>query len=254
MRSLKELLAGRGGGSSAGPLVVRRHAPLLRRLLWGAGALVALFACYVIYELGRYDAGYDRQAAAQQRVELRVQIEHLQNDNRGLRTRLAELETIRVGRANEQAEVAREMGDLQAQVNRQSHELAFLRGVVAQGAATLGVRIEQLRITAGARPGYFTVHLALVRTGRTDSEATGTILLSVDGETRGIPRTLDLVGLTFGHQREIRYGFRYLQHLDQEISLPAGFNPLRVAVEVRSARRDLPALSQSFLWSVEAGP
>ena len=86
-----------------------------------------------------------------------------------MRTRLAELDTIRVGRAHEQAEVARAMGDLQAQVARQSQELAFYRGVVAQGAAPLGVKIEQLRVTAGVRPATFIVYLSLVRSGRADN-------------------------------------------------------------------------------------
>ena len=109
--------------------------------------LIGLFAFYVTYELGRYDAGYDRQAVAQQRTELQVQIEHLEATNRQMRTRLAELDTIRVGRAHEQAEVARAMGDLQARVTTPSQELAFYRGVVAQG---LRVKINQLRVTAGS--------------------------------------------------------------------------------------------------------
>ena len=56
--------------------------------------------------------------------------------NRELRTRLAELDTIRIGRAREQAEVARTIGDLQAQVARQAQELAFYRGIVAQAATS----------------------------------------------------------------------------------------------------------------------
>src|SRR2546430_15463513 len=90
-----------------------------------------------------------------------------------MRTRLAELDTLRVGRSHEQAEVARTMGDLQAQVARQSQELAFYRGVVAQGAGSVGVKIEQLRITAGASPATYVVHMSLVRSGRADTAVTG---------------------------------------------------------------------------------
>src|SRR2546430_15216431 len=89
-----------------------------------------------------------------------------------MRTRLAELDTLRVGRSHEQAEVARTMGDLQAQVARQSQELAFYRGVVAQGAGSVGVKIEQLRITAGASPATYVVHMSLVRSGRADTAGT----------------------------------------------------------------------------------
>jgi hypothetical protein len=242
------------GKGDAEAFVVRRRAPALRTALFVATVLVGLFAVYVVFELGRYAAGYDRQAAAQQRTELEVQIEELDKTNRLLRTQLAELDTIRLGRVREQAEVARTIGDLQAQVARQSQELAFYRGVVAQGAATLGVRIEQVRITTGSRPATFVFHMALVRSGRADSDASGIVRLSLDGSTDGSTRTLDLASLTGGKVRELRYSFRYLENFDQELTVPLAFKPEQLAVEVESSRHELAPLSQTFLWSVEASP
>jgi hypothetical protein len=242
---------GRGAGT---PLVVRRRAPALRIGLTIAGLSIAAFGVYVVYELGRYNAGYDRQAVAQQRTELQVQIEHLQKDNREMRTRLAEFDTVRLGRAREQSEVARSIGDLQAQVARQAEELAFYRGVVAQGAATIGVKIEELRITASAQPGAYTAHMALVRSGRADSYASGNVQLSVDGMFGGTEKTLDLAELTGGKQHDLRYDFRYFQDFDQDLTVPAGFKPEHLVVEVQSTRREVAPLSQTFLWSVEPSP
>ena len=241
-------------GKDGAPLVVRQRAPALRTALLVAAILVGLFALYVVYELGRYDAGYDRQAAALQRTALEVRIEHLEKDNRELRTRLAEADTIRAGRAREQAEVARAIGELQAQVDRQSQELAFYRGVVAQSANTLGVKIEQLRITAGKQPATFTVHMSLVRSGRADSAASGTVHLSLDGTYDGRARSLDLAALSGGQARELRYNFRYLQSFDQDLSVPLAFKPEQLVVEVQSSRHDVAPLSQTFLWTVEASP
>jgi hypothetical protein len=241
-------------GKDGAPLVVRQRAPALRTALLIAAALVGVFVLYAVYELGRYHAGYDRQAAAQQRTALEVRIEHLEKDNRELRTRLAETDTIRAGRAREQAEVARAMGELQAQVDRQSQELAFYRGVVAQNANTLGVKIEQLRITAGKRPATFIVHMSLVRSGRADSDASGTVHLSLAGSTDGSARSLDLAALSGGQVRELRYNFRYLQNFDQELSVPLAFKPEQLVVEVQSSRHDVAPLSQTFLWTVEASP
>ena len=244
-------ILGKNGGS---PRVVRQRASAAQTALLIAGGLIGVFALYVVYELGRYNAGYDRQAVAQQRTELEVQIEHLEKANREMRTRLAELDTIRVGRAREQAEVARTMGDLQGQVARQSQDLAFYRGVVAQGAATVGVKIEQLRITAGALPATYVVHMSLVRSGRVDTAATGSVHLSLDGTVAEGARTLDLAALTAGRQRELRYNFHNLESFDQELSVPLSFKPERLNVEVSSGRRDVAPLSQTFLWSVEASP
>jgi hypothetical protein len=240
--------------NGAPALVVSRRAPLLRLILIAFSSLIALLALYIVYELGRYDAGYDRQAAAQQRVELAVRIEHLEKDNREMRTKLAELDTIRVGRAREQAEVARQMGDLQAQVAKQAQELAFYRGVVQQSAATVPVRIEQLRISPGARSGQYALHLSLVRSGKADADVQGTVQVSVDGTSGTTARTLDLAALTGGRLHELRFAFRYLQDLDQPLTFPPGFKPERLAVEVQSNRKDVAPLSQTFLWTVESVP
>lgn len=242
------------GRNSGAPRIVRPAASRLRALLLVAGLLIGMFAFYVVYELGRYNAGYDRQAVAQQRTELEVQIEHLERANREMRTRLAEADTIRAGRSREQSEMARTIGDLQAQVARESQELAFYRGVVAQGASSLGVKIEQLRITAGQRPSNFVVHMSLVRSGRSDTPAMGTVQLSLDGSVPEGARSLDLAALTGGRQRDLRYNLRYLETFDQPLTLPPNFKPERLNVEVISTRHDIAPLSQTFLWSVEAAP
>lgn len=242
------------GRNSGAPRIVRPAGSALRAALLAAGVVIGVFALYVVYELGRYNAGYDRQAVAQQRTELEVRIEHLEKANRELRTRLAELDTVGAGRAREQAETARTIGDLQAQAARQSQELAFYRGVVAQGASSLGVKIEQLRITAGQNPGTYVVHMSLVRSGRSEAPATGSVQLSLDGSAAEGARTLDLATLTAGRQRELRYNFRYLENIDQQLTVPPNFKPERLNVEVSSGRRDVAPLSQTFLWSVEASP
>ena len=183
-----------------------------------------------------------------------MKLEHLEKDNRQLRTRLAELETIRLGRAREQAEVARAMGELQAQVARQSQELAFYRGVVSQGGTSLGVKIEQLHITAAKRPSAFVMHLSLVRSGRADGDAAGVVHVSLEGSEGGAAQSLDLMQLTGGRLREFRYSFRYLQSLDEELSIPPSFKPERLVIEVQSSRHDVAPLSQTFLWTVDSLP
>src|SRR5260370_42488110 len=104
-------------------LVIRTHSPARRLIIIGVVSVLAAFALYIVYELGRFNAGYDRLAVAQQRTELEVEIERLGKSNREVRTQLAELATMRIRRARGQAEVPRTIGDLQAQVARQTQGL-----------------------------------------------------------------------------------------------------------------------------------
>ena len=233
-------------------VVIRTHAPVRRLIVLGAVPLLGLFALYIVYELGRYDAGYDRLAVAQARTELEVSIERLEKSNRDLRTRLAELDTIRIGRAREQAEVSRTIGDLQAQVGRQTQELAFYKGIVAQGAPAVGAKIQQVRISHGAKAGQFVLHMALVRSVRPDNIAAGSIGVTVEGDSAGSTTTADLAQLTAGKLHELPYSFRYFQNFDQEVTVPAGLKPDHVSIEVRSSHKDVAPVTQTFMWNVDA--
>jgi len=117
--------------SPDGPnLVIRSHSPKRRFVIAGVILVIVALAMYIVYEYGRFNAGYDRLAAAQQRTELEVEIERLNRSNRELRTHLAELDTIRIGRAREQAEVTRTISDLQEQVAKQeNHRRPVVRTV-----------------------------------------------------------------------------------------------------------------------------
>jgi cell division protein FtsB len=239
--------------SGRNPVIVRTYAPVRRIVAIVAVTLLGAFGLYVIYELGRYDAGYDRLAVAQQRAQLEAAIEHLKQDNHELNLRLAEIDTQRIGWAREQAEVSHTIGDLQAQVARQGQDLAFYRGAGSQTAAAgIGVSIQQLRIGATAERAHFRVHLTLVRSVHADDIVNGSAVLQVEGEAQGREENLGLAALTAGAQRELRYSFRYYQNLDQEITIPEGLRPERLSIEVRSSRKGIAPISQTFLWNVDA--
>ncbi len=242
----------RSSPKSQSNLVVRTYAPARRLLIVIALTFLAAFALYVVYELGRFDAGYDRLAVSQERAEHGVNIDRLEKANRELRTRLAELDTIRVGRAREQAEVSRTIGDLQAQVARQTQELAFYRGIVAQSASSPGVKIQQLRIGAGAKPGRYLVRMNLVRSVRPEDVVTGSLALTAEGARGNLAGMLDLAALTGGKVRELPFTFRYFQNFEQEIAIPAGFVPERLTVEVRSGKKGISPVTQTFPWNVDA--
>lgn len=238
----------RGGPS----LVVRTYAPMRRALTVTALTVLGALALYVMYELGRFNAGYDRLAVSQERAEHEVIVERLKKANRELRTRLAELDTIRIGRAREQAEVSRSISELQAEVARQAQELAFYRGIVAQSARSTGVKIQQARISAGEKPRHYKVRLTLVRSVRPEDVASGTLALAAEGISNGQAKSLDLAALSGGKLRELRFNFRYFQNLEPEITLPSGFEPQRLTVEVRSSRRGVSPVTQTFPWMVDA--
>jgi len=230
-------------------LAIRSSGPTGNRI---ASLTVALFFAflvfYVTYELGRYNGSYDHLAVSQERTELEVQIERLESTNRQLRTQLAEFETFKVGREREQAEVERTIGDLQGQVARESQQLAFYKSIMQKAAPVeLGVRLGEVRVSHSSRTGGFIVHVSLLRSGRPDNLVSGTLTLKVDGESGTV---VDLAELTGGKDRELPFEFQYYKNFDQPVTLPQGFKPLHLGIDIRSAKGDAPPLTQTVLWNV----
>jgi chorismate mutase len=223
-------------------------------LMIGLTVLVLVAIC-AAFELGRYYAGYNILSAIQERAKLNDSIAQLKSANTGLQARIIELETLNAGHAREDQVVARTIGELQAQVARQTEELAFYRAVVAEGAPAIGVRVGTVRLSPGKPVGRFLVHVSLVRAGKTDGMTTGRVSLTVDGQgAGGKPATLDSHALAADGEGEVPYDFRYYQELDQTVALPPGFRPEHLTVQVSSGRKDVPPLTQTFPWSAVLAP
>lgn len=236
-------------------LIIRPHAPMRRMVLLISSAVVVLVGFYAAFELGRYAAGYNVVASLQERVKLHESISQLKKSNQALQAKLIELDTLDAGHAREDQVVSRTIGELQAQVARQTEELAFYRAVVAEGAPAIGVRVGTVRLSSAKPADHFLVQVSLVRAGKTDGMTTGTVTLTVDGQAAGgKTTTLDAQTLAGGGDADVAYNFRYYQELEQTVALPAGFRPEHLIVEVRAGRKDVAPLTQTFPWSAVLAP
>ena len=235
----------------ASPLVIRMQRPWLRRLIWIAGVALLPLSLYLMYEFGRFDGGYDRLTVGQNRRELEVEIERLQRANADLRAQVAELETGDVSHKQESAELARSVADLQAQVARQSQDLAFYRGIVGSTIGAPTIKVQRFQVQAGPSPRHHRLRLVLVQAVRPDNMVAGTVALTLQGTEGGKPMTYSLSRLTTDGRDQLPFSFRYVQDLDQEIVLPDGFQPARVSIEVRASGRSGAPFNQSFDWTVQ---
>ena len=232
-------------------LVVTTYAPTRRWITIVVLVFIVAAGVYGMYEFGRYRAGYDVVAGLKQRTEMRNEIATLEATIFDLRAKVAQLESSTVGQTREREEVQRTIGDLQAQVARANQELAFFRGIVTQNANSAEVKIQQARMVATATANKFRVRVTLVQPMKPDTVVTGVVVLSVDGEVDGKPGRADFATLTGGKRREIAFTFRYLENIDEEITMPPGMKPEQLLVEVRSNRRGSAPVQQSYVWSVD---
>lgn len=236
-------------------LVIRPRAPMGRMILVITLTVLGLIGLGAAFEYGQYRAGYNIVAAVHERTQLDSSIRQLKDANGKLQGHIIELETMNAGQTREDQEVSRTIGDLQAQVARQTEELAFYRAVVAEGAPAIGVRVGTVRLSATKPPDHFLVHVSLVRAGKTDGMTTGNVTLTVDGQgLGGKPATLDSLTLAAGAAADVPYDFRYFQDLEQTVALPPGFHPEHLTVQVSATSKDVAPLTQTYPWSAVFTP
>ena len=239
--------------STAGPtgkFVIRRHTPVRARVLQVAGLLIALFALYVVFEFGRYSAGFDRASVSRERAEHERTTAALQGQIRDLHVQVAQLQTLQAGAAREREEIGQELAGLQVQLDRDRQDLAVYRGVIAPAANGTSLQVQQLRITAGDTANHFIVHLTLMQGGKPDAKVSGKVSVRVTGELNG---SAGLVG-GMGAAPDGAVSFRYYQAVDYQIVLPMGFHPARVQVTLQDSRADGATATQDFPWRVDVQP
>jgi hypothetical protein len=233
-------------------LVVRAHAPGRRLLVTVLAAIVLVGSAWGAFEWGRARAGFDGSAARAARALLSDRIRELEEESRTQRLKLAMMETNRAGQSRERSELSRTIGDLQAEVARLTSDLAFYRGVVADRGSGEVLKIQQFRVTRGAKEREYRVRLVLGRPLRPEDAVSGRARLTFEGTGRdGAPQNLDLAAVAPVEGGELPFDYRYTTTLEQLVQLPAGFTPLRTTVELTVARKGVNPVRETFLWTVE---
>jgi hypothetical protein len=230
--------------------IIRRHTPRRTLLLRVATLLIGLFALYVVFEFGRYSAGFDRASASQERRDLQQDIVGLKGQIQNLHAQTAQLQTLQAGAAREHQEVGQEMAALQAQLDRDRQDLAVYRGVIAPSSSGTSLQVQQLRILAGDSANHFVAHLTLMQGGKPDATVSGDVSVRVVGELRGAAAMVDAEG----GAPNGAVSFRYYQAMAYQLVLPDGFHPASVQVTLRDGHSNVAAATQSFPWRVDVQP
>lgn len=217
--------------------------------LVGVASLVA--TVYLSYELGRYQAGYAimdvRRVATERQDLISEQVRRIEE----LERQVAILETAREVDRETYAQVESNLKQLEEQIQTQEEQLAFYQGIVSPEDGASGVRIQDFSIAPGLGERDYSIRLVLVQAIVHSQRVTGSVRLTVTGRRDdGEPVTLDLPTLGVADGRtEVGYGFRYFQAFGFDVTLPIGFTPDGVEVEVEPETPSGPVLSESYVWA-----
>lgn len=176
--------------------------------------------------------------------ETRSRLGAVQGELEDLRQREATLSrSDQISRAaNQEVQVA--LAERDEQLAQLRADLAFYERLVGPGAKAQPLNVHSVAIGPEA-PGSWQYEVVLTQSLNREGVTQGQLQLRIEGMRGGRPATLGWSELSPGRQPQA-FSFRYFQRLKGSVSLPPGFTPQRVRVDVRGGG---VALEQSFGWN-----
>jgi len=215
---------------------------------------VVLAAAYLVFELGRYQAGYSLLDHRKEVEALRRQTAEQTQTIDELKRQIALLETSGEIDRETYARVKETLTELEAKLQAQEEELAFYRGIISPPDGQAGLRVQNVELVPGNGEQRYVLRIVLMQAIAQNRRAAGVVTLELSGNLSGEPVTVGLDELTGSEAiAEIEYDFRYFQGLEQELVLPVGFEPLAVEIEVRPSEPQAEPLTQTFEWAALTG-
>lgn len=234
-----------------GQFVVRHLPGGHRRTVVVVAAVACLLLLYLVFEFGRWRAGYDVIEQTRERSEMTARITELEQQGAALRAQVATAELARDVDHKAYSEVEQTLADLQAQISKQREELAFYRGIVSPEDGVGALRVQRFEIQRGNSIRHFRLRLVLMQSMNQERPISGTVLVRIEGTQGEEVRQLALneVGGETRRDGRVAFQLRYFQNLEHDIELPEGFYPRAVTVEVQAARQE--PVTATYPWQVQ---
>ncbi|WP_296272819.1 DUF6776 family protein [Pseudomonas sp. UBA6323] len=214
--------------------------------------LLLVFAIPAAFALGWYWPQAQPQQTSEDTQALLTRVAEQDQELELLRQRLAV-----VGSSDKVTQQAMEQNRrtiklLEEQIFKQQQDLAFYKGVLAPASRREGMRIRAFELQATEQPRRFRYKLLMSRVGASDEALQGRMRITIEGQQKGKPATLDLATLSDEvSDSSIPFSFKHFQSFPEagrfgELQLPEGFEPRQVKVQAE-VEGDKP-LSRTFEW------
>jgi len=127
-------------------------------------------------------------------------------------------------------------------------ELAFLRGIVSDTSDKTGLRVQKFKLTPGMEDDQFDYRFSVSQVINSGTTAKGRIQISVEGLKDDQAATLSLKDLTGGKVKSHKMRFRYFQNIEGSLTLPDGFVPAKIVIELDPEGKKQDKVKAIYDW------
>lgn len=219
-------------------------------LFYVASAVLVVVGAYLSFQLGRYEAGYSIMDQHRQQEQFNKIVADKDATIDQLRRKQAILKTSQAIDRETYDRVKSNLSRLQTKIQNQAEELAFYRGIVSPGDGKAGLRVTDLEVKATDAERHYMLRFVLAQAIVGNRHVSGRIRVTLAGSMGKREAEFDLGQLSDTKSRDqITYAFRYFQSFQRELTLPAGFQPSMVEVDIVPNGAGGEPITQSFEWS-----
>jgi hypothetical protein len=233
-------------GISAPRLAVRTHVAWPLRVIWGlllGGLVVALI--WWGFDTGRLFAGFDSSEAGVARNRLEGELKALREENTGLRSRLAQVESELGVARGAQAVLSTQALALQKENSQIKEDLVFLQKLFAGSGKEVALSIQRL-VVDRLSPTEFRVRMLVVHGGRKNEEFSGYAQIEVRGADG--QNLLVLPDQDSSTQAPLKLNFKYYQRIELSFQVSADTPLKSVQARVYESGNSNPRATQTFSW------
>ncbi len=227
--------------------IIRQHRPVRDLVLAGVAVIAMGASAYALYMNASAWAQEKLSVLSEERDELMITVEALREGNTVLRERVAILERAQQveGKAYEGVDV--HLRSLQDEVLALKEEIAFYRGIVSAGKEK-GLKIQTFVVDKESSSGAYRFQLVLTQHLKRVKIISGTVKLNIVDEENGKPTRLLLSDMSGRQANSLKFEFKFFQRIEGRFTLPDGFKPDRLQIQVVSRGKKPASVEKSFEW------
>lgn len=229
-------------------MIVTLHRPWVSRVMIVAVFITLVLAAWVLFEYGRYRAGFDSINSQKEFLQLETTITKLEDQIEVLREENAVMERAAQVERKAYDEVNNSLKALQAEILELNGELAFYRGIISPRSASQGLHLQSYKLIPNGELRGYRYEISLTQVLKHSRLAQGKVRLNIEGIKNGHQISLHLNQLTENNIKELKFKFKYFQNFKGNITLPETFQAKRVSLQVLPRGREKDMIEKVFDW------
>jgi hypothetical protein len=232
-------------------LIIRQRQPWRTKVLISAIVISLLAAAWIIFDYGRYRAGFDRLTVQEETKKLQNTVDELNQEVIEQREKIARLESAKQVDSHANTEVRENLETLQQEILELREELQFYRSIVSPGKGRPGIHIHNFKISPGEEENSYYYNFTLIHIQgpkKHHRQASGVVNLYIEGLHNGLNRKLALDELTKPKKKNVKYLFKYFARFEGKLFLPKEFQPQNVVLETVNKSKKIEGDEKTIKW------